>query len=50
MESEREEEERDVERHSQKHGVLVRLLREKIRSGRKEDMRFEGEGGAGELH
>ena len=40
-------------RHGRRPNLTLNIglkAREKIRSGRKEDMRFEGEGGAGVLH
>ena len=39
-----------VWRNSQEHEAVVQVQREKIRSGRKEDRRLEGEDGAGVLH
>ena len=32
------------------HEAVMRVLREKIQSGRKKDKRFEGEGGVRVLH
>ena len=37
-------------RGSRRHKRMVRLQREKIQNGQKEDKRFEGEGGAEVLH
>ena len=40
----------EVKRNSQEHEAVVRVQREEIRSGRKKDKRFEGEGGVRVLH
>ena len=40
----------EVKRNSQEYEAVVRVQREKIQSGRKKDMRFEGEGGVRVLH
>ena len=39
-----------MQRNSQEHEAVVRVQREKIQSGQKEDKRFEGEGAKGVLH
>ena len=45
-----EKKQQEVKRNGQKHEVVVRVQREKIRSGWKKDRRFEGEGETGVLH
>ena len=46
----KEEKAAGIKKNNQEHVPVVRVQREKIRSGRKKDKRFEGEGGAGMLH
>ena len=45
-----ERKKQEVKRNGQEHEVVVRVQREKIRSGWKKDRRFEGEGEMGVLH
>ena len=51
LEGVREEKKKQgAKRNSQEHKAVVRVLREKVQSGRKKDKRFEGKGGVGVLH
>ena len=41
---------REVKRNTQEYEAVVRVQREKIQSGRKNDKKFESEGGVRVLH
>ena len=40
----------EVKRNNQEHEAVVKVQREKTRSGRKKDRKFESEDGVGVLH